>query len=349
MAKLEHYALDYDAIEATLEEFFSDKEGYSYAYEKVEDYIDRVVIGKEQVKKPGILRIYNKQGLYCMVVEGTPSLKTICNECKSFIIERLQIPSAIRQSFSVKNVDAELAEACLVCLGENYIIGNDLGDISDARHYIVRDNHRSSVSVILYNNGTIFVQGAYTALFLKVITEISKETSAAPEAVVEELMRISPLLNKRYDIEIDKLIHNPKPIKDNHLDVMVLSSVVQANGALPIGDYSGYSFGILKAIEGLLALKLQAHFNKDTDPFSCCFSPDTHGIQRLSVSDFDAPEQAGLKTEIENAYNFYNNNRHSTFHVKKLHVETSRILTFDEAIDIIDDGIELINRLCDNW
>lgn len=351
MAKQEHYALDYDAIEATLEEFFSERDGYTYAYEKVEDYIYRVVIGKEQVKKPGILRIYNKQGVYCMVVEGTPSLNAICNECKDFIIERLQIPSAIRQSFSVKGVDAELAEACLVCLGENYILSDEQGDINDARHYIVRDNHRSSVSVTLYNNGTLFVQGAYTALFLKIITEISKETSAAPEAVVEELMSIAPLVQKRYDVDINALVRNPKPLVDNHLDVMVLSSVVLANSALNTYDYGPYAFGVLKAIEGLLALKLQAYFEKDGDYFSKCYHDNGSGKQKLNnnVHDFDAPECATLKTALEDAYNFIVDNRNTSFHVRKLHVEASRILTEEEALDIIEDGLEYINTLCDNW
>lgn len=350
MGKLEHYALDFDAIEPTLAEYFQDKGNLDYTYEQVNDFTYRVSVTKENVKKPGLLIIYNKQGLYCMDPGGTPTLKGICTDCRDYIIQRLQIPNAVRQSFCIKDVDAELAAACVVCLGANYTVSDEKGDVPDAKHYIVTDAYRSSVSVICYDNGTIFVQGAYTALFLKVITEISKEISAAPEVVVKELLNIAPLVQNRYEVDINSLIGKPKPLIDNNLDVMVLSSAVLANSAVAIGDYGAYPFGVLKAIEGLLALKLQTHLNSDYESFGKnCFSPDAHGIQRLNVPDFNDPSQTQLKAAIESSYNFYNNHRHSTFHTKKLNVVASRILTEEDALEIIDDGLDLINKLCDNW
>lgn len=352
MGKLEHYALDFDAIEPTIAEFFQDKVGITYSFEQVNEFAYKVSVVKENIKKPGSLIIYNKQGLYCMDANnGTPALRGLCAECRDFILQRLKIPNAVRQTFSIKGVDSELTEACLLCLGENYTLSDEKGDVQDARHFIVTDTHRSAVSVICYNNGTIYVQGAYTALFLKVITEISKETSAAPEAVVEELMNIAPLVQKRYETDINALIRKPAPLIDNHLDVMVLSSVILANSALNTFDFGPYAFGVLKTIEGLLALKLQPYFTRDSDPFSRCYEEDARGKQKLkaNVHDFDAPEQAPLKKVMEDAYNFIVDNRNTSFHVKKLHVETSRILSEDEALDIIEDGIEYINELCDNW
>lgn len=350
MGKLEHYALDFDAIEPTLEEFFQDKGELEYSFAQENDFTYRLSVTKPNIKKPGLLFIYNKQGLYCMDPKGTPALLGVCSDCRDFILQRLQIPNAVRQSFAIKDVDSELAAACIVCLGESYTVSADKGDVPDAKHYIVTDTHRSTVSVICYDNGTIYVQGAYTALFLKVITEISKETSAAPEAVVKELLGIAPLVQNRYEVDINALIDNPKPLIDNNLDVMVLSSAVLANSAVAIGDYGAYPFGILKAIEGLLALKLQAHLESDFESFGkTCFSPDAHGIQRLNYDDFNDPSHNQLKAAIESSYNFYNNNRHSTFHTKKLNVAASRVLSEEEALDMIDDGLDLINKLCDNW
>lgn len=349
MAKLEHYALDFDAIVPTLEEFFNDKEGIEFSFEQTNEFTYKVSVSKTNIKKPGLLTIYNKQGLYCMVPGGTPALVGMCKDCCDFIKQRLQIPNAVRQSFSIKDVDSELAEACLVCLAADYTLSAEKGDVPDARHYTVTDTHRSSVSVICYNNGTIYVQGAVTALFLKVCTEIAKECNGTPENVVEELVKIAPLVQKRYEVDINALVNKPKPLIDNHLDVMVLSSVVLANSAVACYDFGPYAFGVLKAIEGLLALKLQAHFEKDTDPFTKGYRSNGAGRQELHIHDFDAPEQAVLKKTMEDAYNFIVDNRNTSFHVKKLHVETSRILTEEEALDIIEDGLEYINDLCDNW
>lgn len=349
MGKQNHYALDFDAIVPTLEEFFHEKEGLEFSFEQTNEFTYKVSVSKASIKKPGLLTIYNKQGLYCMVPEGTPALVGICKECCDFIIQRLQIPDAVRQSFSIKEVDSELTEACLVCLGENYTLSAEKGDVPDARHYTVTDTNRSSVSVICYNNGTIYVQGAVTTLFLKVCTEIAKECKGTPDNVVEELVKIAPTVQKRYEVDINALVNKPKPLIDNHLDVMVLSSVVLANSAVACYDFGPYAFGVLKAIEGLLALKLQAHFTRDGDGFGKCYSDTGSGRQTLYVHDFDAPEQAVLKKTMEDAYNFIVDNRNTSFHVKKLHVETSRILTEEEALDIIEDGLEYINDLCDNW
>lgn len=349
MGKLEHYALDFDAIEPTLAEYFQEKCDLRYSFEQVNDYTYRVSVMKEGIKKPGLLMIYNKQGLFCMDLGGAQALVGVCADCRDYLIQRLQIPNAEKQSFSIKDVDAELAAACVVCLEDNYTVSEDKGDVPDAKHYVVTDDHRSSVSVICYDNGTIYVQGAYTALFLKVITEISKETSATPDVVVKELMSIAPLVKQRYDIDINALVKNPKPLIDNHLDVMVLSSVILANSALNTYDFGPYAFGVLKAIEGLLILKLQPHFTKDSDSFGKCYSDLGNGKQELYVHDYDAPEYAVLKKAMEDAYNFIVDNRNTSFHVRKTFVEASRILTEEEALDIIEDGLNYINILCDNW
>jgi len=350
MGKLEHYALDFDAIESTLAEYFHDKDNLEYTFKQVNDFTYKVSVTKEKIKKPGLLIIYNKQGLYCMDPNvGTPALRGICTECMDFILQRLRIPNTERQSFSIKNVDSELAAACVIFLENNYTVSADKGDVPEAKHYIVTDSHRSSVSVTCYDNGTVYVQGACTALFLRVCTEVSKECKGIPENIVEELAKIAPLVQKRYEVDINALVVKPQPLIDNNLDVMVLSSVILANSAVAIYDFGAYTFGVLKAIEGLLALKLQAHFTKDSDPFTKCYCPDSSGRQILHVNDFDAPEYNVLKSTMEDAYNFICDNRNTSFHVKKLHVETSRVLKEDEALDIIDDGLDYINRLCNNW
>lgn len=349
MGKLDHYALDFDAIEPTLAEFFQNKGDLACSFEQVNNYTYKVSVSKPNLKKPGLLTIYNKQGLYCMDIGGTPALVGVCSDCRDFILQRLQIPNAVRQTFSIKGVDSELAAACIVCLGSNYTVSADKGDVLEAKHYIVTDTHRSSVSVTCYDNGTIYVQGAYTALFLKVITEISKETKAASEVVVKELMNIAPLVQNRYEVDINALVKNPQPLIDNHLDVMVLSSVILANSALNTFDFGPYAFGVLKAIEGLLILKLHSHFTKDSDSFGKCYSDLGAGRQELYVHDFDAPENAVLKKTMEDAYNFIVDNRNTSFHVRKTFVEASRILTEEEALEIIEDGLDYINKLCDNW
>ena len=46
---------------------------------------------------------------------------------------------------------------------------------------------------------------------------------------------------------------------------------------------------------------------------------------------------------------FFNQHRHSTFHVDSFNVETSRTLEYDEAVNIIKDCLVIINNICNNW
>lgn len=79
--------MEFDAIEPTLAalaEYFQDKGNLDYTFEKVNDFTYKVSVTKKDIKKPGLLVIYNKQGLYCMDPGGTPSLKGICTDCRDF-------------------------------------------------------------------------------------------------------------------------------------------------------------------------------------------------------------------------------------------------------------------------
>ena len=56
-----------------------------------------------------------------------------------------------------------------------------------------------------------------------------------------------------------------------------------------------------------------------------------------------------LKQALEQGYSFFNQHRHSTFHVDSFNVETSRTLEYDEAVNIIKDCLVIINNICNNW
>ena len=62
MAKLEHYALDFDAIEPTIADFFSETNGIEYSFERVNDFTHKLSVSKENIKKPGITNYIQQTG-----------------------------------------------------------------------------------------------------------------------------------------------------------------------------------------------------------------------------------------------------------------------------------------------
>lgn len=354
MATEPHYALNFDAIEPTLAEFFKNEAGYEYQFEKEDDTTHNLKIWSVdnggRCKKPGIIKIYCRQGCYCLIVQGNPKISKKSNACKEYILDSLRIPAFDAKTFVLKEVDSELLNLFIQSLKEGYTVSDEKGDVPYAQHYIVSDATNASVSLIYYKTCTLMVQGIFTAIFANVITCASKELGGIEGNVIHELISLSQAKTERYKTDITQLVSNSKPLDDNNLSAFVLASAILANSGIELEEYSSFSFGVLKAIEGLLSLKLAAHLSSDTDSFCGIFEEQPlSGKYRFlnSINDFDS--RPVLKQYIENAYDFYNKNRHTTFHVRKLHVETSRQLSYENAVDIIDDGLVIINGLCDNW
>ena len=55
------------------------------------------------------------------------------------------------------------------------------------------------------------------------------------------------------------------------------------------------------------------------------------------------------KNPLEEAYDFYNKNRHAISHVDKANIEASTMMDYDEAVDVIQECLKRINKLCNNW
>lgn len=354
MAKGEHYALRFDAMESTISAFFCDKSDYLFTFEKETEYKHCIKIWKEKdgvkSKKPAIINVYNKQGRYCLHVEGATALTAIANECRQFLIDSLSLPDMDLKCFTLRLVDTELYQLFLEDIAEDYTLSDEKSESGKYTRRVVSDNSHASVTLTFYDNGTLTMQGVFTVLFSSLIACATRELSDEDENHINELISLAPQKNSVFNTDIDKLVNNPKPLLDNKLEVFVVSSALLANSNIVLGDYGCYSFGVLKAIEGLLAVKLSAHFKKDTDNVGQFFVENSASKKyRLhsDINDFD--NQPELKKYIENAYDTYNKSRNTTFHVRKLHVEASRKLSYEEALGIIEDGLEIINGLCDNW
>ena len=66
---------------------------------------------------------------------------------------------------------------------------------------------------------------------------------------------------------------------------------------------------------------------------------------RSSTLDFN-PE---LKKCIERAYAYYIDKRTASFHIDRTAIETSTILSYEEAVDIVEESLKNINNICKNW
>ena len=78
------------------------------------------------------------------------------------------------------------------------------------------------------------------------------------------------------------------------------------------------------------------------------FKETEEHVYKFSSSITTYDHNLGLKSALEEAYTLYHKHRHTTFHVDSI-IESSRILSFDDALDIIKEALRIINRICNNW
>lgn len=114
-----------------------------------------------------------------------------------------------------------------------------------------------------------------------------------------------------------------------------------------MGDYGCHTFGLMKAIDALLRKRMQEDGPLNGSYYQR-FQEQADGTYCFSDSIITYNDNIALKNALEDAYTFYHKHRHTTFHVDDM-IESSRILNFDEALDIVHEGLSIINRICNNW
>ena len=214
--------------------------------------------------------------------------------------------------------------------------------------YHLKGKYDAKVSVIFYNNGTLMVQGCITSFYVEFITEVLQAISSIPSEAIEEVFAIQARAGYALDNDLSKYIGNREHIDGSVIENFINTSINLANSAVKVDDYGCYTFGILKALDAVLRTRLLEDA-PDFDEYGTYFQKNNSGAYcfKSGIGTYD--NNLHLKQALEQGYSFFNQHRHSTFHVDSFNVETSRTLEYDEAVNIIKDCLVIINNICNNW
>lgn len=343
------YPLDVALFQDVIEEFkstISDK--YSLRWDDSKEFEKKVTIvsGKDK----GVLNIYIKAGgLVSFLIQGKPVLKDICQKCQDFLLEKTQLELNNKKSFSIADVTEKdldiLVEYLeeLKCQVEEKVVSNT----TVKKSFRISGKHREVLTITYYNNSHLLVQGNITRLFLDFITLCADVFSE--EVMREEQKKFFEVNDadfKIFDTNLRNYIpHNYDKIEGKIATVLTTSLLVM-NQRLDLPDCSCYSFPALRAVEGVLKKRIGIevplvlkenigeHFLRDGGDFKL-----------KSCSLFT---NSALKSAIEDAYTLYYKYRHTTFHFD-VSVESTAIVTYDEAKDIVEKCLKIIGRICKNW
>lgn len=343
------YSLDIELLQQVVEEFRSTMNGkYCVQWDDSHEAGKKVTIisGKDK----GVLNIYIKAGgLVSFQIQGKAALNGVCQKCRDFIIGKTQITLNNKKSFSIDGVvedDLDILIEYLRELGcqvEEKTVSNDAVRMC----YHISGKHREVLTLNYYTNQKLLIQGNITRLFVDFIT-------LCTDVFSEEVMRqeqkkffeVNDADLKVFDTNLRNYIPENYDKIEGKITTILLPSLLVMNKPLDLPDYSCYSFPALKAIEGVLKKRIGIETPLDQkESIGIHFLCDGENFKLKSCSLFTRP---ALAAAIEEAYRIYHKYRHTTFHFDES-TETTRLVSYDEAKDIIDKCLKTIGRICKNW
>ena len=344
------HSIQIDLIDKFAIEFI-EKEGYNYSIEEhpnkttIEKHIQ---INKDKTKGKIVFYISGGQVSY-QIQTGNQTIKTILDKCWQHIFEHTKLPNVDAKSFSAKNIEAELFDCFIDDLSKQYDIQEkEITSPIIRNQYLINGEYGACLSVTYYNNGTLYIQGRITPLFVGIISKVIEELAPDPKYVKDIFLTIEP--DKKTIISTDLSTHIKRMdyISGSKIEAMIKTSIQLVNYAWPLDDYCCFTHSILRALEGLIRKRLMEDAVDTFDNIGDFFQEKDKTFKfKDEITRFD--DIPVLKKSLEEAYDFYNKNRHAISHVDKANIEASKMMNYDDAVDVINECLIRINRLCNNW
>lgn len=344
------YLLNIERIDDLVKEFTEGIEGTSFNI-KIEKtpYLKKqfVISSNDEI---GYLNCHISKGKVSFDIQGRDSVaKEICKQCMQHIIEEATIPSPDRKCLTIRDVEKTAWDNFVEEIKKeaSYVVDErELSKVpSLVADYSVTDQYGAVLYLQYYSTGTVYAQGAISTLFVAFQTYLIAFLSPAPNSVKDVFMSIENVEDDSFSNDLSQYFHHPEYIEGTVLETLVRTSFAIANSGCILPDYGAMTYGIFKALEGLLYERLRKDIPA-LNSFSCFKKDKTTGVVSMNTPQFDSKPH--LKAALLHGYEFYCDNRNATFHVDEPLI-TTRILDKDEAIGLIVDTIDKMNDICDNW
>lgn len=345
MAAKKHFALDIDNIPIVIEEYFRLNTQFLYDIKHSDE--KGLVLKLEKGKSNGMLNLYYSRGLVSYSVQGR--MKEKAEECWEYIKYHTALPNTENKTFVIRNVvkdDFDAYLECLLGINEFTLVECDTKDPNVAKRIKITGKYNATVVLTYYNNGTLYLQGRISSLYLTLIVETVSTITDTPDNVIKEFISTTTTPPIIIPESIEENIDNPGPIIGSIIAKMILSSIQMINSVVNVEDYSCYVLGIVKAMDALMSKKIIEITGTPFKTFGTHLDESGTGyIFKTHVLD----SYPDLKRSIEKAYTYYSDVRLRALHIDRTALETSTILTYEDAVDIVKESLKHINNICNHW
>lgn len=299
---------------------------------------------KGQMKEIKISFISNQNGSTTINYKMGKS-KDISHEIASFIKDNGVTDKRNNSISSLSNVNNDDFNTVLEFLGADY---NTLKiDEKAINHGIQKKISIDTGEQIVFNyyeNSTLTITGRPLLLHSSTLNYFTDLKYLKPEHRFDSAVKYYHIETKygEYKKELSEKIplayeHLPENVKS-----LILSGIILEKIEVDLPDYSSFVFSVLKSIEGLMKhflFEKGITIDRNFDLFKKDIEPVEIRDSKKTIISCDKTVEI-----IEELYEFYKKERHTIFHTEFLDVSTRIIDKREDAIEILNNSLVLINN-----
>ena len=347
MARKKHFYLNIESIPSVIDDYF--KANTQFEHEIANNDDSGLLLKIKKGNSTGILNLFYSKGRVSYSVQGR--MKEKAEECWNYIKQQAALPNTEHKTYTIKDVSKEDFNEYKKCLDEyeSYTLEDmDTSDSNVINRFKVTGRYEATVVFTYYKNGTLYLQGTISSLFLSLIVETLPVITTIPSDIIAEVISNSTTKLIVVEENLGKSIENLNPIRGSVIEKMILSSIQLVNSAVPIEDYGCFVLGILKATDAIMSKKLVETTGTPFESYGTYFGSSDGGVTyHFKKTDLDSNPE--LKKSMEQAYAYYIDKRTASFHIDRTAIETSTVLSYDAAVEIVEESLKHINNICKNW
>ncbi|MGF3076880.1 viroplasmin family protein [Facklamia sp. P12955] len=205
--------------------------------------------------------------------------------------------------------------------------------------YKITSKIGDTLVINIYANGTITLQGIPAYLYSEAISFLSYCECVSVNDIVATTNNFHDVDVKTEDVRNEMEVLLPRSYRN--LDEMILKllspSIVLRKIKMPLEDYSCYAFPALRALEGYIKYLFDTKSITISDNFGGIFS------RGFLTSDIDSRiNDINFKHEVERLYDYLKSNRHVIFHAEQILIGTTILEDKQEADEIVNKVLNLI-------
>lgn len=341
-----NYCIDLSNIEHLILDYSKQHSEYKFTIARNDDDIVQIKINKPGDKKASILNLYKKAGgQVSMLLQGTTAYHPECLQCFEHIKSESSYDDVDMKYIAIDDVNQSDFQASIDSLSDSgyKVEEKKINDPSIIKSFKIFGKNKDNITVHFYKNNKVYVQGRTSPIFIFFMLHVVPLLDGGK---LEELLSLGNVKHNFIDENISKHI----PIRIDKIGVkgktLIKSSLLSINRPILMPDYSMYVGPLFRVLEALLKDRVSCEigpFSNFNDFFDYKRQLDKHEIKNELRSSFTKNECES----IEEAYSLLTKHRNPLSHGAHP-IDSTRILTLEECIDLSKECLKSIKNLCEN-